>query len=281
MTRERTLTSGEMVRESGLSIKALRLYDAKGLLVPAEVDPRSGYRRYAVAQLERARRIALLRRLEMPLAMVAEVIDADPDRARKVLLAWWMERQDGLAAQRATALEVARSLGAVPEGEGPVAAALRPIVRFRDVPERTVASITSETSQADLVPTFTADALAIRQHLADLGAEPGAGHTVIYHQVPMGDVPGRIETCVPYDGAAAPAGGIVLRVDGARTEAYLEVPLGDCGFPQIVGYHEALYAEGSAPTRELYYGTWSDDPGDVVAEVVAEVADELTGSHSD
>lgn len=35
-----------MSRASGLSLKALRLYDANGLLVPARVDPATGYRSY-------------------------------------------------------------------------------------------------------------------------------------------------------------------------------------------------------------------------------------------
>ena len=66
--QERGLTIGEFGRRSGLSVKALRLYDLSGLLPPAQVDPASGYRRYAVGQLDRARRISLLRRLDITAA---------------------------------------------------------------------------------------------------------------------------------------------------------------------------------------------------------------------
>ncbi|HEY3894824.1 MAG TPA: MerR family transcriptional regulator [Pseudonocardiaceae bacterium] len=48
------LTIGEFARASRLTQKALRLYDELGLLPPAHVDPRSGYRTYDLAQLERA-----------------------------------------------------------------------------------------------------------------------------------------------------------------------------------------------------------------------------------
>lgn len=266
----RTLTSGEMVRESGLSMKALRLYDAKGLLVPAEVDPRTGYRSYTPEQVDRARQIALLRRLEIPLAQVTQVLDADPARARELLLAWWLERSEGLAEQREAALELARSLGAVPDhvASDP---ALAGQVRRRASPERTMAAITSQVSQADLVPTFTADALAIRRYLADVGAEAAPGHGVIFHEPPVAELPGRVETCVSYTGAVAPAGSIVLRAEPARTEAYLEVPVRDCGFPRIVGYHATLRDLAPGPTRELYRGSWSEDPAEVVAEVVIEV----------
>jgi DNA-binding transcriptional MerR regulator len=265
-----TLSSGQMVRRSGLSMKALRLYDDRGLLVPASVDPRSGYRAYAPEQVDRARQIALLRRLEMPLVRVAEVLDADRDRARDHLLAWWVERREVLETQRRAALELARSLGVAAHPDRPDHAALEAVVRRREVPERTVATITSEVSQAGLVPTFTADALLIRKHLAAGDARAGAGHEVIYHQVPLGGVPARIETCVPYEGVATPVGDIVLRAEPARVEAYLEVPVRDCGFPEIVGYHEAVLAvTGSTPLREIYRGAWSEDPAEIVAEVAA------------
>ncbi len=39
------LTIGEFATATGLTAKALRLYDDLGLLAPAEVDPRNGFRR--------------------------------------------------------------------------------------------------------------------------------------------------------------------------------------------------------------------------------------------
>jgi PPM family protein phosphatase len=70
------LTIGEFARLSRLSPKALRLYDDLGLLPPFRVDEWSGYRYYASAQLERARLVAWLRRLGMPLAQIGAVVDA-------------------------------------------------------------------------------------------------------------------------------------------------------------------------------------------------------------
>ena len=64
---EGLLTIGDFARASGLSHKALRLYDDLGLLVPAYVDPASGYRFYGPGQLERAVLVGSLRRLGMPL----------------------------------------------------------------------------------------------------------------------------------------------------------------------------------------------------------------------
>jgi len=68
---------GQFAALTGLSAKALRIYQDQGLLEPAHVDPGSGYRHYSPAQLSTARRIALLRRAGLGLADVAAFL-ADP-----------------------------------------------------------------------------------------------------------------------------------------------------------------------------------------------------------
>jgi len=67
------LTIGEFARASRLSPKALRLYDSLGLLRPARVDQWTGYRYYSPDQLDQARLVAWLRRLDMPLATIKEI----------------------------------------------------------------------------------------------------------------------------------------------------------------------------------------------------------------
>ncbi|HTF55227.1 MAG TPA: MerR family transcriptional regulator [Pseudonocardia sp.] len=69
----RLLTIGAFARQCRLSPKALRLYDELGLLRPVQTDPHTGYRWYAPEQLERARLVAWLRRIGMPLARIAAV----------------------------------------------------------------------------------------------------------------------------------------------------------------------------------------------------------------
>ncbi|MEU6772653.1 MerR family transcriptional regulator [Streptomyces sp. NPDC046759] len=82
---------GEMARDSGLGVSALRFYDRTGVLVPAWVDPVSGYRWYSPAQLEEARLLARLRRAGMPLADIRLVLagwsSADKDLVMELLRA--------------------------------------------------------------------------------------------------------------------------------------------------------------------------------------------------
>jgi DNA-binding transcriptional MerR regulator len=78
---------GRFARLSGLSPKALRLYDEQGLLRPAAVDPDTGYRLYGPEQLERAAAIRRLRRIELPLAEIAVLLAEDDPTRRHELLA--------------------------------------------------------------------------------------------------------------------------------------------------------------------------------------------------
>lgn len=61
---------GEFSERSGLSQKRLRSYAAEGLLVPAAVDPASGYRYYSPGQLHEAQVIDALRQAGLSLAEV-------------------------------------------------------------------------------------------------------------------------------------------------------------------------------------------------------------------
>ncbi|MEV6615066.1 MerR family transcriptional regulator [Streptomyces sp. NPDC051051] len=95
---------GEMARDSGLGVSALRFYDRAGVLVPARVDPVSGYRWYGPEQLGEARLLARLRRAGMPLADVRLVLagwsGADTGLVRELLDAHLRRLEQGLSDAR-------------------------------------------------------------------------------------------------------------------------------------------------------------------------------------
>ncbi len=85
---------GEFSKASGLSVKTLRFYHERGLLVPAATDERSGYRYYDGRNLEKAGVIRALRKFEFSLEEIAAILeDCDDDqdaaeylqRQRKIL----------------------------------------------------------------------------------------------------------------------------------------------------------------------------------------------------
>lgn len=115
------LTIGAFARASRLSPKALRLYDELGLLTPARVDGTTGYRYYVEAQLPRARLVAWLRRVGMPLARIGEVCDlyeTDPPAAGLVIGSYWARVETETAARRDLVTFLVDQLSGNPAGKG-------------------------------------------------------------------------------------------------------------------------------------------------------------------
>ena len=106
-------TIGEFSARSGLTARALRLYDEQGVLKPVGVDSTTGYRWYAEAQLPLARLIAALRRAGLPLALVREVSAADAGRAHEIVDHWWAAVQ----AEHAVVARLIPELHHLIEGE--------------------------------------------------------------------------------------------------------------------------------------------------------------------
>lgn len=99
---------GTVARRSGLTVSALRYYDEAGVLVPAVVDPASGYRFYSLDQVRLARLVARLRRVGMPVADLRRVV-GDPQAAGPLLDAHLRRLEHALADARRE-LSAARSL---------------------------------------------------------------------------------------------------------------------------------------------------------------------------
>ena len=73
---ETLLSIGQMARLNGVSEKALRLYQAKDILVPAHTDETSGYRYYTLGQCAALDMICQLRCVGFSLEQIAEVLSA-------------------------------------------------------------------------------------------------------------------------------------------------------------------------------------------------------------
>ncbi|MBO0781363.1 MAG: MerR family transcriptional regulator [Ktedonobacteraceae bacterium] len=78
---------GRFSQRTGLTIKALRLYDKLGLLRPAVVDFQSGFRYYSLDQAALAERIRFFRSLEIPLEEIHALLSThDPEITQRHLL---------------------------------------------------------------------------------------------------------------------------------------------------------------------------------------------------
>lgn len=104
------LRIGDLAHRSGVSAKALRLYESRGLLQLAAHSP-AGYRLYDAAALARLNQIVLLKRAGFRLVEIGRLLARDPLAATQLLRARiaTLERE---CAERAQVLGVLRGLAA-------------------------------------------------------------------------------------------------------------------------------------------------------------------------
>ena len=98
-----SLAIGDFSRATHLSVKTLRHYHRLGLLIPAEIDQYSSYRRYTTEQIPTAQVVRRFRDSDMPLEQIGAVLQAPDVHARNELIAAHLARleQDLLETQEA------------------------------------------------------------------------------------------------------------------------------------------------------------------------------------
>ena len=218
------VTIGEFARLTRLSPKALRLYADLGLLVPAHVDPTTGYRRYALAQLDQAHLVATLRRVGLPLSRVKTVLSLDPVDAAAEIRAYWSEAESTHTARRVLITHLLGEARPMPE------------ITVHDIPTRTLLGMIRRVHEEDLVPTGR----ELFIHRLRRGGVPrlegiaGAPFT-IYHGEVSTDSDGPVEWCWPIPDLEAPElatrfPDLALRTEPAHQEAFVHLdPAGDSG----------------------------------------------------
>ena len=167
------LRIGEFSRRGRVSVKALRHYEAFGLLRPGHVDVATGYRYYAMDQLDDLHRLMVLRALGLSLERIRQVLqdDPSPERMRRLLderRAAVARRIDAEQAQLAAIEARIRHL----EGDRDAA----PGAVVRDVPAAFVASLRRVVPDYSLVDSLFDE---IARALPDTARI--AGHGAVWH----------------------------------------------------------------------------------------------------
>jgi DNA-binding transcriptional MerR regulator len=237
---------GEFARRSRLSLKALRLYDERGVLVPSRVDHGSGYRYYDTAQLDQARLVVMLRQLELPLAAIKELLAADPADAAARVAEYWRRSEAAHESRRELADYLVNRLS----GKRSVMYE----VATREIPERSLLCLLREVDQQGMW-AFGKEFMGIfrdRPVPKSAKAEGRAGAAFcIWWGEPNPDTDIPVEWCSPIlteqaESLAARYPELTLRTEPAHLEAAVLLP--DDG-DEIV--HWALACESlEAWTRE-------------------------------
>lgn len=111
----RSLPIGDFARATHLSVKALRYYHRVGVLIPADVDPVTGYRRYRADQIPIAQIIRRFRNLEMPIEDIQAVLAAPDVAIRGQVIATHLGRLEALLERTQQAAATLRDLLATQE----------------------------------------------------------------------------------------------------------------------------------------------------------------------
>ena len=105
-----SLAIGDFSRATHLTVKTLRHYHETGLLEPARIDPKTGYRRYTTEQIQVAQIIRRFRALDMPLPEIRAVLAAPDGPARNELIAAHLRRLENDLARTQDAVASLRDL---------------------------------------------------------------------------------------------------------------------------------------------------------------------------
>jgi DNA-binding transcriptional MerR regulator/effector-binding domain-containing protein len=182
------LSIGEFARLGGVSPRTLRHYGDLGVLVPAHVDPTTGYRHYELAQLSDLRRVLALRDLGVGLEQIRELTTGDGElsveQLRGMLRLRRSEISADIAEQQDRLRRVATYLDALERGE--LMGAIEVIVKQTDpVRMAETTGVAPGYGHANIGPVFGERLPVVWQRLADNGVE--VGNCLAYYDWPDDD----------------------------------------------------------------------------------------------
>ncbi|MEZ5244823.1 MAG: MerR family transcriptional regulator [Acidimicrobiales bacterium] len=254
---------GRFSQMSRLSIKALRLYADQGLLVPAWIDPATGYRYYRSGQANQAEAIRILRAVDMPLDEIRELLAADGPDAVIKQLAVHRERLEARLDDQARMLRFLQRL--INQG-----GTVMPYdVTIKSVPPQRVASWRTRTDLSRIGDDIGRGFAAVVGALTEHGVQPVGNPFIVYHDVIDEQTDGTIEVCIPTPdgvGDQRPVGDVEWNEIAGATVAstthrgpYDEIAP---AYHTVTGWIEEHGHRMQGPPRELYL----NDPQTVIAE---------------
>jgi DNA-binding transcriptional MerR regulator len=244
------ISIGQFAQITRLTIKALHIYDAIGLLRPVVVDAHSGYRYYSITQLPMARRIRLLRSIDMPLDAIHALLHASTPAAMHGLL---HEHQQHIAARIAKDQQTLRLLQQLMDHQ---ADDLAFAIQVKSLPAQPIASIRIQATPADeqrMIPALINELYA---YTAQLGVRCDGDPPVrISHEYTQDLV--DTEIAAPITQLVAETGRITSRVLEGGPVAYVmhvgpHADLWAVYWAILVWVQEQGY-EPYGPPREVYW----------------------------
>ena len=242
------LTIGDLSRATHLSVKTLRHYHRVGLLVPADVDADTGYRRYTADQIPTAQVIRRFRDLDMPLDQIHAVLQAPDLATRNELISAHLAGLEQNLARTQSAVASLRDLLAHPSAVAPVS--------HRRVGATTTAAVTAVVTMDDLVPWYLGALGELHAVLDARGIRAVGPAGGIYAGELFADERGEATVFVPTATEIQPLGRVEPVVVPAAELAVIVHPGSladlDRAYGALAAYVASHALQVDGPIREYY-----------------------------
>lgn len=251
------MTIGDLSRATHLSVKTLRYYHRVGLLVPADVDAYTGYRRYTTDQIPTAQVIRRFRDLDMPLDQIHAVLEAPDLEVRNELIAAHLAGLQQNLARTQAAVASLRDLLASPSAAAQIT--------HRRVAASTAAAITATVTMDELVPWYLGAFSELRATLNAREVRPAGPAGGMYARDLWADEHGQATLFIPTAAEIQPLGRVEPAVVPAAELAVI-MHTGspaelDRSYGALAAYVASHALQVDGPIRE-YYLVGSNDTAD-------------------
>ena len=240
---------GQFSQVTGLSVKTLRFYHEKGILIPSSVDETTGYRFYETGKIEKARIIMRLRQMEFSIEDIAAVLGECDDEAD---ILNYLERQRNVLQQRIQAdRDIVRSLNEIIATEKAAKQLLEGgtySVEEKTVEPLLIAGLRMKGRYSDCGAGFSRLGKSIGRHICGKAL-------CLYYDGEYRDGDADFEPCFPIRKEVAVDGVSIRTLPGGRCLTLIHRGLYDQlgrSYAKILKQASERKLNISLPTREVY-----------------------------
>ncbi|MBE0542809.1 MAG: MerR family transcriptional regulator [Verrucomicrobia bacterium] len=240
---------GEFSQVTGLSVKTLRFYHEKEILVPSSVDEATGYRFYDASKIEKARVIMRLRQMEFSIEDIATVLGECSDEAD---ILNYLERQKNVLQQRIQEdRDIVRSLTEIIANEKTAKQLLEGgnfAVEEKTIEPMLIAGIRMKGKYSDCGKGFGQLGKVIGRYICGKAL-------CLYYDGEYRDGDAEFEPCFPIRKEIAAEGVSIRTLPGSRCLTLVHRGLYDQlgrSYAKILKQADDFKLKISLPTREIY-----------------------------
>lgn len=237
---------GEFSKVTGLTVKTLRFYHERGLLVPARVESGSGYRNYDQRNLDTARTIVALKKYGFSLEQISEILQDHADEAD--ILHFLERRKKELSNRMARDRDLVAGLDGIIERETVARRQTTPGIAEKSLPTMIVAGIRMQGRYESCGQGFAKLGRSLGRYIC-------GPPLCLYYDDEYREEDAHFESCLPIRKTLKIEGIDVRELSGGQCLSLTHRgPYDELGrsYERLIGIAIARGYELQLPSREVY-----------------------------